>query len=373
MHSSPVHPSVSGFPLDETTSAGALASEYIYFNGKRVARRDADNTVKYYFSDNLGSASVITNSLGAMPPLEESDYYPYGGEIPITNGDPNHYKFTAKERDRESGLDVMGARYYGSALGRFVQSDPLYIEAHRLSDPQSLNLFAYARNNPTTLSDPTGLDAVLKCDSKVNCENAVQDFNNRKRAQFKVSLSKDGKLQVVKGSVEKNLSKAEGALLGAINDTKNHATINVFGNTGTSDFGDHVSSGVNGVDLGNLSKLDASSNAGGLNSGDVMAHETMDAYLSLSISDPLAADNAAGALYPGLLGPTDSYNIWNTSSTKLKGQAWNQAIVGGGTERITMNYVTPIPAIDYKFKGQSAIDKADSRVSGGQYVPPKQP
>ena len=30
---------------------------------------------------------------------------------------------TAKERDAESGLDYFGARYYGSALGRFTSPD----------------------------------------------------------------------------------------------------------------------------------------------------------------------------------------------------------------------------------------------------------
>ena len=30
------------------------------------------------------------------------------------------HKFTGKERDSESGLDMFGARYYGSSLGRFM-------------------------------------------------------------------------------------------------------------------------------------------------------------------------------------------------------------------------------------------------------------
>jgi len=68
---------------------------------------------------------VITNANGAMPPLEESDYYPYGGEIQITSGDPNHYKFTGKERDSESGLDYFGARYDASSMGRFMTPDPI--------------------------------------------------------------------------------------------------------------------------------------------------------------------------------------------------------------------------------------------------------
>lgn len=32
-------------------------------------------------------------------------------------------RFTGKERDSESGLDMFGARYYGSSLGRFMTPD----------------------------------------------------------------------------------------------------------------------------------------------------------------------------------------------------------------------------------------------------------
>jgi RHS repeat-associated protein len=156
----------TGEVLDETASAGALTSEYIFFNGKRVARRDADNSVKYYFADHVGSASVVTNNVGGI--TEESDYYPYGGEIAINNTDPNHYKFTGKERDIESGLDMFGARYYGSALGRFMTPDwaakPIDVPYADFGNPQSLNLYSYVKNNPTTTRDPDGHCAeVLSC------------------------------------------------------------------------------------------------------------------------------------------------------------------------------------------------------------------
>jgi putative transposase len=36
----------------------------------------------------------------------------------------NHYKFTGKERDSESGLDNFGARYNSSQYGRFMSPDP---------------------------------------------------------------------------------------------------------------------------------------------------------------------------------------------------------------------------------------------------------
>ena len=34
-----------------------------------------------------------------------------------------HYKFTGKERDSESNLDMFGARYYRSSRGRFMTPD----------------------------------------------------------------------------------------------------------------------------------------------------------------------------------------------------------------------------------------------------------
>src|SRR5437763_2674765 len=70
----------------------------------------------------------------------------------------NDYKFTGKERDNESGLDMFGARYYASSMGRFMKPDPLYLELHRLVDPQQWNLYSYVRNNPLSLTDRTGLD-----------------------------------------------------------------------------------------------------------------------------------------------------------------------------------------------------------------------
>ncbi|MBS1823507.1 MAG: RHS repeat-associated core domain-containing protein [Acidobacteria bacterium] len=68
-----------------------------------------------------------------------------------------------KERDTESGNDYFGARYYGSSMGRFLSPDPVFISAQRLMDPQSINLYSYVRNNPLGLTDDSGLDFYLAC------------------------------------------------------------------------------------------------------------------------------------------------------------------------------------------------------------------
>jgi RHS repeat-associated protein len=67
------------------------------------------------------------------------------------------YKFTGKQRDYESNLDFFNARYYASPMGRFMTADPSGKDAAHVEDPQSWNMYAYVRNNPMTLTDPSGL------------------------------------------------------------------------------------------------------------------------------------------------------------------------------------------------------------------------
>src|SRR5262249_18592455 len=102
-----------------------------------------------------GTARVVTNASGTV--LDDSDFYPFGGERPYLSSSGNPYKFTGKERDSESGLDNFGARYMGSNLGRFMSPDPKHVNAH-LSDPQSFTRCTYARNNPLLYVDPDGRD-----------------------------------------------------------------------------------------------------------------------------------------------------------------------------------------------------------------------
>ena len=150
-----------GNVLDESSRTGTMQNEYVYFNGQRIARRDLPSgNVHYYFSNHLGSASVITDSSGNVQ--QQTDYYPYGGIAYNAGADANRYKFTGKERDAESGLDEFGARYYSSSLGRFMIPDwaasPTAVPYAHFGNPQSLNLYSYVENNPTTTGDPDGHD-----------------------------------------------------------------------------------------------------------------------------------------------------------------------------------------------------------------------
>ena len=62
---------------------------------------------------------------------------------------------SGKERHGESGLDYFAARYYGSTMGVVHEPGDWCAKAEpvpysSLSNPQTLNLYAYVGNNPLT-------------------------------------------------------------------------------------------------------------------------------------------------------------------------------------------------------------------------------
>jgi RHS repeat-associated protein len=158
--------------LDETDASGSTAnatfSEYIYFDGERIARRDYQNNVFYYFTDQINSSRVIAEipSGGSTYTLcYDGDFYPFGGEDVFTNTCPQNYKWTGKERDAETGTDDFDARYYSPVYGRFLSADwsavPVAVPYANLTNPQTLNLYAIVRDNPESFADLDGHAAVL--------------------------------------------------------------------------------------------------------------------------------------------------------------------------------------------------------------------
>jgi RHS repeat-associated protein len=145
----------------ESDLSGSITAEFIFFGGKRIARLDLPSaTVHYFFSDHLGSSTVVTNADGTTI-QEESDYYPFGKERVITHTlAEQNFKLMGKERDLESGLDFFGARYYNSSSGRWLSPDwsnsPAAVPYATLANPQTLNLYAFVANNPATTKELDG-------------------------------------------------------------------------------------------------------------------------------------------------------------------------------------------------------------------------
>jgi RHS repeat-associated protein len=144
--------SPSGSVLAETDAGGDTQNEYIYFSGGRTARRDSSGDVYYYFQDQIGSSRLIANSSGTV--CYDADFTPFGYEMAYVTSCSQNYKFTGMERDSETGNDHAWFRNYEQNLGRWLSPDPL---GGDITNPQSLNRYAYVTNNPASVTDPLGL------------------------------------------------------------------------------------------------------------------------------------------------------------------------------------------------------------------------
>ncbi len=124
----------------------------------------SDSTAEtvYHHKDHLGGTHVETDSTGAV--LEYIVYKPFGGVLSdVQSGTyENDYKYTGKELDPDTGYSYYGARYYMGTYGRFTSQDPVYLGMGSatpesvLRDPQVLNSYSYARNNPVSYIDVNG-------------------------------------------------------------------------------------------------------------------------------------------------------------------------------------------------------------------------
>jgi RHS repeat-associated protein len=115
--------------------------------------------------DHLGSVRLVTDQSAQV--VARHDFVPFGQEIPAGwagrgsqwgGSDGVGLRFTGQERDAETGLDYFGARYFGSALGRWTSPDRMNVTDDKLLAPSTLNKYVYAANNPLSFVDLDGRD-----------------------------------------------------------------------------------------------------------------------------------------------------------------------------------------------------------------------
>jgi RHS repeat-associated protein len=322
----------NGQIMAELNPATSAFTNYVYFDGDRVARRDGTTgPVSYYFSDHLKTATVITDSAGNI--TAESDYYPWGGELQFVNNDSNHYKFTGKERDPESGLDYFGARYYSNGLGRFITRDwaakAVDVPYAEFSDPQSLNLYSYVRNLPTTKIDSDGHDAMWIVDKKTGQTTLVIPVHYTGSSATKENVSaivtRDNTLNTGGSPVKIQVISTDKPINGVLN------TLDLSPGKDTKNFGS-IGEGVNKLG-GNNGHIDMSNAL----SNEAAAHDTLH---FAGIRDQYkegprdAQGNRTSTPTPGY----DNSNIMTSrSGTKLKPQQIQEADKNKTTKHCTSN------------------------------------
>jgi RHS repeat-associated protein len=142
--------------LCETDGNGAITNYYVY--GIGLAYKVAPNGNHYYYHfDPSGSTIAITDDSVAI--INAYFYDPFGKVTNSFENTSNPFKFVGQYgvMEDKNGLLYMRARYYAPELGRFLNKDTMPVSPSR---SQSLNLFAYANNNPANEIDPQGLWSV---------------------------------------------------------------------------------------------------------------------------------------------------------------------------------------------------------------------
>src|SRR5712671_5956685 len=89
-------PSLTGFGSTGMTQTSATIHDCVGAGCAPI------NTTTYYHGDQIGSSRLLTNGNGY--PVWQGTFLPFGEEYNPQITD-NHYKFTGKERDNETGLD----------------------------------------------------------------------------------------------------------------------------------------------------------------------------------------------------------------------------------------------------------------------------
>ena len=154
-----------GEQVTEYSGSSAWVHTNAIVPGGPTATYNGSNTY-FALTDWLGTkrAEVAAGAGGCVTSFVS---VPFGNEMTSSGScaDATEHHFTGKERDAESGNDYFGARYYSSAMGRFLSPD-WSAEAEpvpyaKMDDPQTLNLYGYLRNNPLAGVDADGHDGPL--------------------------------------------------------------------------------------------------------------------------------------------------------------------------------------------------------------------
>lgn len=153
-------------------NAGKI-TKHIFAGSIMVATIQGTNSAVQVYTnhtDHLTSQGVTSSANGAA--VEVIDYYPYGVvRLDDKAGSfSEQRKYSGHEYDNITGFSYMGARYYNGVIGRFLSQDPAFLligdnqfeqkysrplQLH-LTNPQSLNSYSYAHNNPLAYKDENG-------------------------------------------------------------------------------------------------------------------------------------------------------------------------------------------------------------------------
>ncbi|MFA7483043.1 MAG: RHS repeat-associated core domain-containing protein [Vulcanimicrobiota bacterium] len=162
--------SVNGFRRQKVKKDGQVVTEYAeglstavaktqtetvtYIHGHQILGFERGGDFFYFVTDALGSVRDIINSSGTV--VQQYEFDERGNHLisPMGGGPASPKTFvgglSVNDDTGDSGLYLMGHRFYDPSLGRFLNRDPIGFAG-------GLNLFSYGGNNPVSRTDHSGL------------------------------------------------------------------------------------------------------------------------------------------------------------------------------------------------------------------------
>lgn len=121
----------------------------------------AFNGVEYIYERNIQGDVLRIYRKDSLSLVAEYHYDAYVNHEVINHtdekiGDVNPFRYRGYYFDVETGWYYLNARYYSSAMGRFISPDELSILDETKSQINGLNLYMYCGDNPVMNVDPSG-------------------------------------------------------------------------------------------------------------------------------------------------------------------------------------------------------------------------
>ena len=177
--SSPLIYNPAGEWIGQINNSSYWWGQYVRLNGRVIANMPNANTV-FIHKDTVGSSRMTTGPSGTW--LQDQVFYPWGTSW-HSLGTWQEQEFGDLDLFRtDDGFYHSLSRDYNPNVARWLSPDPSGQKAADPSDPQTWNMYAYAGNNPTSLTDPTGLYICGSSMSDSQCDSFAQSLTDAQNA-----------------------------------------------------------------------------------------------------------------------------------------------------------------------------------------------